>query len=145
MSTQVCADNIIYISFALMAVLTVLRMTVLSGFAVYRANVLMNANPFFLGVALFIFGLFNVIFLGGFFRTAWQIGKPFLTYIIAAFLTIGAAEAAHHFPGMQALNAFGFDHIMLQIILLFGGVMLYILMTWLSYRKACANFEMIDL
>jgi hypothetical protein len=105
----------------------------------------MNANPFSLGAALFIFGLFNVIFLRGFFRTAYQLGKPFITYIIAAFLAIGAAEAAHHVPGMAALNAFGFDHIMLQLLLLFGGAVLYILMTWLSYQKACADFEKIDL
>lgn len=131
--------------FALMAVLTLMRMTVLSDSAVYRANVLMNANPFFLGAALFIFGLFNAIFLGGFFRTAYQLGKPFIIYIIAAFLTIGAAEAAHLVPGMAALNAFGFDHIMLQMLLLLGGAGLYILLTWLSYSTACANFEKIDL
>ena len=131
--------------FALMALLTVLRMTVLSDFSVYRANALMNANPFFLGAALFIFGLFNVIFLGGFFRTAYQLGKPFIIYIVATFIAIGAAEAAHHFPGMAALNAFGFDHIVLQMLLLLGGAIVYILMTWLSYRKAYKDFERIDL
>lgn len=131
--------------FALMTILTILRMTMMADAAVYRQNTLMNANPFFLGTALFIFGLFNVIFLGGFFKTAYQLGKPFIIYIIAAFLGIGAAEAAHHFPGMQMLNAFGFDHIVLQLLLLLGGAALYILMTWLSYRKACENFEKIDL
>ena len=131
--------------FALMAILTALRMTVLADSAIYRANALMNANPFFLGTVLFIFGLFNVIFLGGFFRTGYQLGKPFIIYIIVAFLTIGAAEAAHHFPGMAALNAFGFDHIVLQMSLLLCGAVLYILMSLLSYRKACVNFEKIDL
>ena len=130
---------------ALMAILTVLRMTIMADAVAYRANALMNANPFFLGAALFIFGLFNVIFLGGYFRTAYNLGKPFIIYTIAAFLSIGAFEAAHHFPGMQALNAFGFDHIVLQMILMLGGVGLYILMTLLSYRKACAAFEKIDL
>ena len=131
--------------FALMTILTGLRMTVLADVAVYRANALMNANPFFLGTALFIFGLFNVIFLGGFFKTAWQLGKPFITYVIAAFLAIGAAEAAHHIPGMAVLNAFGFDHIMLQMLLLFVGAVLFTLMTWMSYHRACADFEKIDL
>lgn len=131
--------------FALMTILTVLRMTVLKDAAVYRANALMNANPFFLGAALFVFGLFNLIFLGGFFKTAYSLGKPFVIYTIAAFTVIGLAEALHHFPGMQALNAFGFDHIVLQMILMLGGVGLYILMTLLSYRKACAAFEKIDL
>ena len=131
--------------FVLMAILTVLRMTILKDAAVYRQNALMNANPYFLGAALFIFGLFNVIFLGGFFKTAYSIGKPFIIFIIAAFTSIGLAEAAHHLPGMQALNAFGFDHIILQMLLLLCGILLYILMTGLSYRKACANFEKIDL
>ncbi|MCI1654788.1 MAG: ABC-2 transporter permease [Lachnospiraceae bacterium] len=131
--------------FVLMALLTALRMTLLKDAAVYRENALMNANPFFLGAALFVFGLFNAIFLGGFFRTAYQLGKPFVIYIAVAFLSIGAAEALHHVPGMEALNAFGFEHIVLQIFLLLGGVILYILLTGVSYRKACVDFEMIDL
>ena len=71
--------------FALMTVLTVLRMTVLKDAVVYRANAMMNANPFFLGSVLFIFGLFNVIFLGGFFKNAYSLGKPYIIYIFAAF------------------------------------------------------------
>ena len=131
--------------FALMAVLTLVRMTALSDAAVYRQNALMNANPFFLGCALVIFGVFNLIFIGGFFRTAYSLGKPFITYIIVNFLLIGIAEALHHFPGMEALNAFGFDHIGLQLSTLLAGAILYILLTVMSYNKACENFERIDL
>ena len=131
--------------FALMAILTLLRMTILKDAVVYGQNALMNANLFYLGSALFVFGLFNVIFVGGFFRTAYQIGKPFVIYIIAAFLMIGFFEALHHFPGLAAVNAFGFDHIVLQAALLLGGALLYSAMTYLSYQKACADFEKIDL
>ena len=131
--------------FVLMAVLTLVRMTVLSDAAVYRQNALMNANPFFLGMALLLFGMFNLIFLGGFFRTAYSLGKPLISYIIVCFLLTGIAEALHHFPGMEALNAFGFDHIGLQLLTLLAGAMLYILLTVMSYNKACENFERIDL
>ena len=131
--------------FMIMAVMTILRMTVLADSFIYRQNVLMNANPFFLGMALLIFGLFNVIFLGGFFRTAYNIGKPFLIYIAAGFLTIGIAETLHHIPGLSALNAFGFDHFFLQISLLVCGILLYTVLTYLSYRKACRDFDKIDL
>ena len=131
--------------FALMTVLTLLRMTALADSVLYRQNALMNANPFYLGAALLIFGLFNVIFVGGFFRTAYLIGRPFVMYIIAAFLTIGVCEALHHFPGLAAVNAFGFDHIVLQMSLFLGGALLYTGMTCLSYQKACADFEKIDL
>lgn len=131
--------------FAVMAVLTFIRMTALSDAAVYRQNALMNANPFFLGCALVIFGVFNLIFLGGFFRTAYILGKPFVTYIIVNFLLIGVAEALHHFPGLDALNAFGFDHIGLQLTTLLAGIIIYILLTLVSYNKSCDNFDKIDL
>ena len=67
----------------------------------------MNANPFALGAACFIFGLFNWIFVGGFFKTAYKFARPFVTYIVAAFWRSRIAEALHHIPGLEALNAFG--------------------------------------
>ena len=58
---------------------------------------------------------------------------------------IGAAETLHHIPGLEAVNAFGFDHIALQLSLLLCGALLFAGMTRLSCRKACANFEKLDL
>jgi len=132
-------------SFVLMAFAAVLRMTVFSQSAVYRSNALMNANFFALGMACVIFGLFNWIFVGGFFKTAYKFSRPFVTFIIAAFLIIFAAEALHHVPGFKILNAFGTEHIVMQVILLTAGVMLYLLITILSCRRACGLFERIDL
>lgn len=132
-------------SFALMAVAVILRMTIFSESSVYRNNALMNANPFALGMALFIFGLFNFIFIGGFFKTAYKFGKPFVIYIIAAFLTIGIGEALHYFPGLEILNAFGFEHIILQLGLLGIGALCYFFMTLLSLKLSCEHFEKIDL
>ena len=133
------------LGFSLMAVLTVLRMTVFQNAAIYRQNALMNANPFCLGMALVIFGLFNVIFVGGFWKTAYKIGKPFVIYTVAAFGTIGVAETLHHIPGLEGLNAFGLDRLGLQLSLLLGGALLWAGMTVLSCRKACRDFERIDL
>ena len=130
--------------FAIMAILTIVRMTVFADAEVYTQNALMNANLFFLGMALVIFGLFNMIFIGGFFRTAYKLSS-FVTYIIAAFVTIGIAEAMHHIPGLESVNAFGFDDIALQICLLIAGIVIFAVMTFLSYRKSCSNFEIIDL
>ncbi len=39
----------------------------------------------------------------------------------------------------------GFDHIGLQLLTLLAGVILYILLTVMSYNKACESFERIDL
>ena len=131
--------------FLVMSAVTVVRMTVLSGAAPYRTNALMTANPFALGMALVIFGLFNLIFVGGFYRTAYKLGKPFVTYCVAAFLTIGAAEALHHVGPLSDLNAFGTERAGLQALLLIAGAVVFALLTSLSCAKACRDFERIDL
>ena len=129
----------------LMGAAVILRMTAFSGVAAYRTNALMNANFFALGLAFFIFGLFNAVFVGGFFKTAYKFGKPFVTYIILSFLTIGVGEALHHFPGLEILNSFGAEHITVQILLLLCGVFSFLLLTFISYRKSCLRFEKTDL
>ena len=131
-------------AFIVMVILTIVRMTVLSDAEAYRENALMNANLFFLGMTLVIFGLFNTIFIGGFFRTGYKLSS-FFPYIIAAFAVIGIAEAAHYVPGLEAFNAFGFDDIGLQIGLLAAGALVYLALTYLSYTRACERFETIDL
>ena len=129
----------------LMTVCVIVRMTALSDAAVYRGNALMNANLFALGAAFFVFGLFNWIFIGGYFKTGYNFGKPFLIFMILGFLSIGAFEALHHIPGLEKLNAFGTDQFGMQLSLLAAGIVLYLLMTLLSCRKACRDFEKIDL
>lgn len=129
----------------LMGIAVLVRMTVLRNAAVYRSNALMNANGFALGMAFLIFGLFNLIFVAGFFRTGYRFARPFVTYIVAAFLMILIAEALHHFPGLAFLNAFGTEHLVQQLLLLAAGIAVWCLLTLLSYRKSCARFEKIDL
>ena len=133
------------VTVVVMIIPLVLRMTVFADSAVYRSNALMNANLFALGAAFVIFGLFNLIFVGGFYKTAYKIGRPFVIYIIVSFVAIIVFEALHHFPGLGALNAFGTDNLGLQFILLLAGIAIYVLLTVLSLRRACENFERIDL
>ena len=132
-------------AFLLMTLSVLLRMTVFAQSEVYRANALMNANFFALGMACVIFGLFNLIFVGGFFKTAFKFARPFVTFIISCFLVVFAAEALHHVPGLEKLNAFGTDDLALQLMMLAAGILIFLLMTVLSFRKACRRFEKIDL
>ena len=129
----------------LMAVSVILRMTVFPGSAVYRSNALMNANFFALGAACVIFGLFNGIFVRGFFKTAYKFARPFVLFVVVAFLSIFAAESLHHVPGLEILNAFGTDHLVIQLLLFAAGMMVFLLLTVLSCRRACEDFERIDL
>lgn len=129
----------------LMAAAVVVRMTVLADAPVYRSNALMNANLFALGMAFIGFGLFNLIFVGGFFKTAYKFAGPFVGYIIAVFLMICIAETLHHVPGFAFLNAFGTEHFAVQVVLLGIGAAFYLAVTVLSCKKACKRFDKTDL
>lgn len=131
--------------FAVMVIMTVLRMTVLTDAVAYRSNALMNANLISLGFALLIFGCFNAIFICGFFKTAYYYGKPFVFYAIVAFTIIGIAEALHHIPGLEAVNAFGFANMSLQLSGLIAGAVLYVLLTFIALKRSIKRFEVIDL
>lgn len=132
-------------AFLLMAVPTALRMTVLSQAAVYRDNALLNANLFALGTACVIFGLFNRIFVCGFFRTAYKLGPPFVLFSVVCFLVIAAAEALPHAPGLERLNACVAEEPVLQTCLLAAGILIFLLTTVLSYLRARGRFESVDL
>lgn len=131
--------------FTLTSLAALVRMTLLSEAAVYRSNALMNANLVYLGFVLLILGLFNLIFVGGFFKTAYQFAKPFLAFIAAAFFVVGIGETLFHIPALSALNAFGFTHIGLQMGVFTAGVAAFALLTVISARRAIKNFEKIDL
>lgn len=131
--------------FALSAVLTLLRMTVFRAAAAYTGNALMNANPLFLGFALVIMGLYNFVFVRGYYKTAYKFAKPFIVYVVLAFLVIIIAESLHFIPGMDAVNAFGFDHPEVQLPALAAGAVLYTLLTWFAIRASVRQFEQIDL
>ena len=133
------------LSFVLFALCTAMRMTVWKNAAPYAENPLMAANFMFLGFVLLIYTAFNTVFLGGFFKTAYYFGKSFVMFIVAAFLIVAVGEALHHFPGLEALNAFGTEHLPLQMSLLALGIAAYALITWLSFKGACRSFEKIDL
>lgn len=131
--------------FLVMTFAALMRMTVFADSATYRGNALMNANPFALGVVLFVFGIFNLIYIGGFFKTACRFVKPLMIFLAVCSLTVGASEAAHYIPGLEKLNSFGFDNIGMQLCLLAGGAVLYALLTFVSYKVSCRRFEEIDL
>lgn len=133
------------LAFLLFSVFTCIRMVFLSDVYVYRTNALMGANPVFLAFVLLIFAAFNVIFIGGFFKTAYRFGKPFLSFTVAGFVGIGSAEVLHHLPGLEWVNALGFSQIGKQIPVLLAALLLYAAATAVSCKVSQHRFEKIDL
>lgn len=133
------------VGFVPTAAITLIRMGWLNDAAVYTSNALMNANLTFLGLVLVVFGLFNAVFVGGFFQTAYYFGKPFVRYCIGAFLVITLAETLHHVPGTAALYASGFTPLAAQSIALCVGALLFAGLTAFGIKRSVRAFECLDL
>lgn len=133
------------ICFVLIFIFVMLRMTTLSNVGAYVYNPLMNANFTYLGYTLIIFALFNLIFLKGFFCTAYYYGKPFVVFCIVSFLVVGIGETLYHLPNMSALNAGFGDQFYVQLIIFVVSALIYAGVTFLSYRSSQRSFEKIDL
>ena len=131
------------VSFAAMAALTALRMTVLADADVYTANALMNANLAYLGWELVVFALFNALFVCSFYKTAYKLGWPFVWFGVVSFLVIAAAEVLHHIPGFEGLNSTRYD--VKQLPVLIAGAAIYGAVTFISERVSEKRFDRVDL
>lgn len=132
-------------AFLLCAVCTIVRMIFLSDAGVYEANVMMAANLVYLAFVLLIFAVFNCIFIGGFFKTAYAIGKPFVIFIVINFIIITIAEALHHLPGLDWIDTLDFSYAGGQVIILTAAAIIYTAATVASCRISQNRFEKIDL
>ena len=133
------------IAFAFMVVLTLIRMTAMADAAPYVNNAMMNANQFYLAGNLLVFVLFNCIFVGGFFKTAYKYGRPFLFFSVAGFLIITLAETLHHIPGLEFLNNTNAMADVRMWAILAVAVMVYVLTVVMSCRASVRRFEAVDM
>lgn len=97
-----CFIEICY--FTLTGAVTLIRMTLLSNAAVYRNNVLMNANLVYLAFVLLILGLFNAIFVGGFFSDCLQICQTLCKIYYCRLCGRGAGRNALSHPGARCVE-----------------------------------------
>ena len=131
--------------FLLMAAMAALRMTALVDKMPYVTNVMMPANPVFLGLVLLIFGSFNAVFLGGFFKTAHACTKPFFGFAAAGLLLIGLGEALGHIPGLELLHSTRSADLGAQFGILAGCAAVFALLTLGALRRSIRRFARIDL
>lgn len=133
------------LTFLLSMIVTLIRMTLLKDASVYLTNPLITANLVSLGYSLIIYGIFNFIFVRGYFKTGYYFGKPFVLFCLLNFLFIGLTEAIRYFPGLDTLNSFGFENIGTQLTGFILGSIIFIVLTVLGLRSSIKTFEKIDL
>ncbi len=132
------------IGFAAMSVFTALRY-LLRANEPYASTVLMPANLITLAWVSIVFALFNTIFLTGFFKTGYKIGKPLILFSIAAFITVGLCETLPHLPSMSVVGQVGGEGIWLRSVTLLLGLGVYAVSTYAALKRSIYHFDRVDL
>ena len=96
-----------------------------------------DANVALFGCVLLIYGVFNVVFLPVFYKTAIRAGRAFLLAVIPMTVLMVLVEAY-----LDATDAAGQVR---QLPVLAVGLAAFALLSWLAYRKAAKNYERVDL
>lgn len=122
---------------------TLVRMLALCDDSRYESG-LMQVNLFFLALVMLLFGLFNAMFVGGFFKDAKSIGKPFAGFLVTAFLVIAAGEGVHRIPGLQPLDAQRGSGLIPQAIVLVVCALLCAGLTMRAYKSSVTRFEKLE-
>ena len=106
----------------------------------------LEEKPSEFGCVLLIYGVFNVVFLPVFYKTAIRAGRAFLLAVIPMTVLMVLVEALSHFPVvgpyLDATDAAGQVR---QLPVLAVGLAAFALLSWLAYRKAAKNYERVDL
>jgi ABC-2 type transport system permease protein len=146
--------NVVLAKIYFIAVIELLQVIVAVPFAFIRNTVYhegnmagMNTNFAFFGFVLIMYAIFNIIFLPGFFKTAYKIGTPMVLAILSVAVYVMAVEVAMaKIPILHAtLNGLGTSDIAYQLPILFAGIVLFVLLTILAYRISANYFEKVEL
>lgn len=140
--------------FETVLILELLQIVISIPFALLRYKLLaaenmagMEANPALFGLVFGMFGIFNIIFLPLFYKTAYKAGTPFLIACAAMIMFTIAAEAAINLiPAWKiALDTTVAAYLPQQAAVLAGGILLFALLNAIAYRTSVKEFEKLDL
>lgn len=106
----------------------------------------LDANPALFGLVFVMFGVFNVVFLPQFYRTAYKTGTPYLLATLAMAAMIMLVELMVQLTPVlkQTLDTTAASTPQ-QTIVLIVGMLLYALLNLAAYRQSASAFERLDL
>lgn len=105
-------------------------------------NLFMEINPAYFGVMFVMLALFNIILLPSYFKTGYKFGKPIIVGVIATLLFAGIFEVgAAVIPFMRDILKSSNNTVQLLVLLI--GMLLFVLMNYITLKKSIINFESI--
>lgn len=103
-------------------------------------NIFLDISPAFFGYAFIMFGLFNIVFLPLYFKTAYYFGRPLIyAVVVACVFGLGLELLALLVPSIsQILDN---PNTLYQISMLLFGILVFAGLNWLALKKSARNYE----
>lgn len=89
--------------------------------------------------------VFNAVFLPSFYRSGYKVGVSYLKAVIPMAAAMIACEALPHFPALGWLDDLDRAAQLRQLPYFVAAVLLYGIGTVLTFRRAAAQYEKVDL
>lgn len=107
----------------------------------------MDANWSLLGLSLAMLGLFNFVYFTYYYRHPQKVGTAFAwgSVVITLFMVF-AELAAHIIPFVaNVLDGPNAEHALAKLLTLTIGILIFVFMTYVAYKKSAKSFEALDL
>lgn len=148
--------DIVKSRFLLVIIMELIQVIMCIPFAVINNKIYLNINVNQAGIeanialfafALIMLALFNIIFLPMFYKTGYKVGIPFVVAAVIVSLAIGIMETlVNIIPYLKKILDTNDKFIQLeQLPLLFIGIIIYVLLTFLSYKLSVNRFSKVDI
>lgn len=154
LTLPITKKSIVTSRFAFVILLELAQLIIAVPFAIIRQSmplpgnqVGMDANIALFGLSFILFGLFNYIFFVTYYKNVNTVGKAFLKGSTAIFAYIIVAEACTHvIPFVRDyLDTKDPQYLNYKLIVLIIGIIIYTLLTFMSYKKSVRSFDALDL
>lgn len=135
-------------------VLELIQIFVTAAFAVLRSLLPfsenaagMEANTAFFGMSFLMIGLFNLVFFSEYYKDVTKVGWPFLKGSIVVFLYIAVSETLCHIVPLfkQCLDTPEPQFISVKAVLLISGIIIWSVLSFVTYRICVPRFEKQDI
>lgn len=136
------------ISLEVLQIVIAVPFAILRGMIVPAENLVgLDANLALFGMVFIMFGVFNVVFLPLFYRTAYKTGTPYLLATTVMTVVVLAAELAIQLtPALkQTLDTTAPAYTAIQMVVLLAGMLIFALLNAVAYRRSVHAFEKLDL
>lgn len=154
MLLPICKRDIVKARFLLICSIELLQLFLTVPFVLLKMaigpmpnQVGMDANVAFFGIGFLLFGIFNLCFLTGYYKDVNQVGRAFgissilvFVYIAIEIILVHAIPFLRDYadtPDPQYMGS--------KLVILLAGVLLYLIFTFVGYKKSVRMFDAFDL